>query len=143
MAKKTRTQAEQFVPRYLGVARTGPTRKLDLIPWRGEPITVTLECEEFSSLCPVTGQPDYGALSISYRPKAHVVETKSLRLYLLQFRNEGVFNEVLVDRVANELWRQLKPAWVIVEGRFRSRGGIRIQARAVRPVGAWPDGLPK
>ena len=89
---------------------------------------------EFTSLCPVTGQPDFATLSISYEPRRHLVESKSLKLYLWQFRDQGVFNEVLVDRIANDLYRQLRPKWLEVAGHFHSRGGIRISARARRPA---------
>ena len=94
--------------------------------------TVTIVNPEFTSVCPKTGQPDFGSLNIRYRPRRHLVESKSLKLYLWHFRNEGVFNEELVARVADDLSRQIRPQWLEVEGKFNSRGGIAISARVER-----------
>lgn len=113
---------------YLGKLRNEPTDTLDLISWEGSAITVRLECAEFSSLCPVTGQPDYGILTIEYVPDRHLVETKSLKLYLWRFRDQRAFNEVLVDTIARDMFRQLSPRWLRVTGTFNPRGGIRVTA---------------
>ena len=123
-----------YKPRYLGKRAPQPVSAVDLIPWQGAETVITLDCDEFSSLCPVTGQPDYATLTISYEPLQHLVESKSLKLYLWQFRELGIFNEVLVERIAADLFRQLQPKWLEVEGHFHSRGGIRISARSRRPV---------
>lgn len=123
---------EEYKPAYLGTRATEPIEEVDLIPWEGRQIEITLVCEEFTSLCPVTGQPDFGRLEIGYVPNQALIESKSLKLYLLKFRQEGIFSEVLVDRIANELWKQADPKWIRVRGNFNSRGGIAIQAEAVR-----------
>jgi 7-cyano-7-deazaguanine reductase len=124
--------ARSYSPKHLGRRSPQPIEKVDLIPWSGGDIEISLECDEFSSLCPVTGQPDFGSLNIRYRPRRHLVESKSLKLYLWHFRNEGVFNEELVARVADDLSRQIRPQWLEVEGKFNSRGGIAISARVER-----------
>ncbi len=116
--------------RYLGKPRNEPTDTLDLIPWEGSAITVRLDCSELSSLCPVTGQPDYGSLVIEYAPDKHLAETKSLKLYLWRWRDQRAFNEVLVDQIAGDLFRQLRPRWLRVTGQFNPRGGIRVSATA-------------
>lgn len=79
---------------------------------------------EFTSLCPKTGQPDYGNISITYIPKKVCIETKSLKLYLMAYRNEGAFMEDMVNQIANDLESVLSPKCLTVSGWFNSRGGI-------------------
>jgi 7-cyano-7-deazaguanine reductase len=93
---------------------------------------VALLCSEFTTLCPVTGQPDYGRLRIEYVPGARCVESKSLKLYLMRFRNEGAFHEDCVNRVADDLFTKLAPRYLRVYGDFNARGGIAIKPLAVR-----------
>ncbi len=128
----TKSEKENYTPVHLGRRSVDAVDVVDLIPWRGGDITVSLGCNEFTSLCPVTGQPDFGELKIIYMPKKSLVETKSLKLYLLKFRDKGVFSEVLVDQIANELWSQIHPKWLVVKGEFNSRGGIGIEVKAER-----------
>ncbi|MCP4547257.1 MAG: NADPH-dependent 7-cyano-7-deazaguanine reductase QueF [bacterium] len=118
--------------KYLGKKISGPTRELDLIDWEGGEIDIELEAEEFTSLCPVTGQPDFGTILIRYRPDRFIVETKSLKLYLWSFREEPSFVEQLVNTMADELFGQIQPQWLEVEGRFNSRGGIRLNVSTSR-----------
>lgn len=108
--------------------------RLEAIPFKAGlgKTTVTLGTEEFTSLCPVTGQPDFGEIIIEYIPRVLLVETKSLKLYLFSFRNVGVFQEVLVNRILDDLFRLLKPRYMRVTGRFKSRGGIAITPVAER-----------
>ena len=91
---------------------------------------VLLETEEFASLCPVTGQPDSCSLSISYVPDERVLETKSLKYYLVSFRNYPAFNEQVVNRILDDLVAAVRPSWMRVVGRFSPRGGIRLTATA-------------
>jgi 7-cyano-7-deazaguanine reductase len=123
-----------YKPAHLGVRSSDPIDRVDLIPWKGSPLSLTLSCKEFTSLCPVTGQPDFGEIIIEYVADAHLIETKSLKLYLLKYRNTGVFSEVLVDTIADDLWEQVQPKELIVRGTFASRGGIEITAEAYRPL---------
>lgn len=125
-----------YTPEHLGKRSSAPVDHVDLIPWTGGDIDVVLRCEEFTSLCPITGQPDFGDLTIRYKPHRHIVETKSLKLYLLQYRNRGVFNEEAVAGMSDDLFEQIAPAWLEVEGAFTSRGGIRLRVTARRPVPA-------
>ncbi|HPD32051.1 MAG TPA: preQ(1) synthase [Phycisphaerae bacterium] len=117
---------------HLGKPSNQPTEKVDLIEWSGQPMTVRLECSEFTSLCPVTGQPDFGQIIIEYVPGRFLVETKSLKLYLWKYRSEPGFNESLVDRIASDLFEQIRPLWLRVRGQFNPRGGIRVTATAER-----------
>ena len=118
--------------KHLGKRSNEPIDKVDLIEWKGDRILVQLECTEFTSLCPVTGQPDFGELAIEYVPDKHLAETKSVKLYLWRYRNERAFNEVLVDRIATDLYEQIKPLWLEVVGEFNIRGGILVTATAQR-----------
>jgi len=118
--------------KHLGKPSNEPTDTLDLIEWTGDRIVVRLDCSEFSALCPVTGQPDYGQLVVEYVPDKHLAETKSLKLYLWQYRDKAGFNEALVDAIATDLARQIRPFWLRVIGTFNPRGGIRVTATAQR-----------
>lgn len=118
--------------KHLGKPSNQPIDRIDLIDWQGGAMTIRLDCSEFSSLCPVTGQPDFAALLIEYVPDRHLVETKSLKLYLWRYRDQRAFNETLIDAIASDLFQQLKPHWLRVTGRFNARGGIGLTAAAER-----------
>lgn len=92
---------------------------------------VRLSAPEFTSLCPITGQPDFATIEIEYIPNKRLVESKSLKLYLTQFRQSGEFHEACVNRIANDLVTILKPKYLRVEGLFTARGGISIHPVAV------------
>lgn len=87
---------------------------------------VTFDCPEFTTLCPKTGQPDFGHIYISYIPRREMVESKSLKLYLFSFRNHGDFHEDCVNIIANDLFRLMNPRYLEVKGVFMPRGGISI-----------------
>ncbi|MSN27062.1 MAG: NADPH-dependent 7-cyano-7-deazaguanine reductase QueF [Geobacter sp.] len=86
--------------------------------------TLHIECPEFTCLCPMTGQPDFGKIIIDYQPENLCVESKSLKLYLGSFRMHGEFHEAGVNRICNDLAKLLAPAWLTVRGEFTPRGGI-------------------
>jgi 7-cyano-7-deazaguanine reductase len=99
-------------------------------PFRpGQEAVVHLEAFEFTSLCPITGQPDWGTIEIEYCPDRYCVESKSLKLYLMGFRQHGSFHEECVSRICADLVHLLEPAWIQVVGKFNSRGGIRLEPR--------------
>lgn len=87
---------------------------------------VTFDCPEFTTLCPKTGQPDFGHIYISYIPRRKMVESKSLKLYLFSFRNHGDFHEDCVNVIMKDLWKLLDPKYIEVKGIFMPRGGISI-----------------
>ncbi len=91
---------------------------------------IHIEAPEFTSLCPKTGQPDFGAIVIDYQPDKRCLESKSLKLYLQGFRMFGEFHEACVNRIANDLVNLLDPVWLTVEGRFTPRGGIKFWPKA-------------
>ncbi len=90
------------------------------------PYWVKFNCPEFTTLCPITGQPDFATIYISYIPDLRLVESKSLKLYLFSFRNHGSFHEDCVNTIMKELIRQLDPNYIEIWGKFLPRGGISI-----------------
>lgn len=98
--------------------------------------TITLDCAEFTSLCPITGQPDFARLRIEYVPGERCVETKSLKFYLASFRDERAFNEALVNRILDDFVRACEPRRASVRGEFGARGGISLSVVASHPGSA-------
>lgn len=86
--------------------------------------TIEIVCPEFTSLCPVTGQPDFGTITFTYRPGDRCVELKSLKLYLQRYRNQGIFYEAVTNRLLNDFVMAAAPKWCQVVGAFSARGGI-------------------
>jgi len=95
----------------------------------GRDYTIEIVCPEFTSLCPKTGQPDFATIRIRYVPDQHLVELKSLKLYLWSFRQEGAFHEDVTNRIANDLVGAANPRWLEVTGDFNVRGGIKTEVR--------------
>ncbi len=92
----------------------------------GNDYFVKFNCPEFTSLCPITGQPDFAAIYISYIPDIKMVESKSLKLYLFSFRNHGAFHEDCVNQIMKDLIALMDPRYIEVWGKFTPRGGISI-----------------
>ena len=109
-----------------------PSKKLEAFPNRtpGRFYLVTLESDEFTCLCPITGQPDFAKIRIQYVPDEKIVESKSLKLYLWSYRDEGAFHEHVVNRILDDLVGILDPHWCKVSGTFNIRGGIGITVQA-------------
>ncbi|HEY4813772.1 MAG TPA: preQ(1) synthase [Chthoniobacterales bacterium] len=97
---------------------------------------IKFECADFTSLCPVTGQPDFAKITIEYVPSDRCIETKSLKFYLASYRNTRSFNEEIVNRVLDDVVAACSPQEALVYGEFAARGGIRVSAEAqyVEPV---------
>lgn len=102
---------------------------------------VKFNCPEFTSLCPMTGQPDFAAIYIAYIPDKKLVESKSLKLYLFSYRNFGEFHEDCVNRIMKDLITLLAPKYIEVWGRFLPRGGISIDpyANYGQPGTQWEE----
>lgn len=94
---------------------------------------ISFDVEEFTSMCPVTGQPDYSTVHISYLPKERCLESKSLKLYMQSFRNEGIFCEALAAKIASDLFTCLEPDQISVTVVQSARGGISTTASARFP----------
>ena len=102
-------------------------------PSPGRDYEVHLECPEFTCLCPMTGQPDFATITVTYVPGERIVELKSLKLYLWSFRDEGTFHEAVVNRILDDLVCAVEPRRMQVVGDFRVRGGIHTVVTASHP----------
>ena len=91
---------------------------------------LTIRCPEFTSLCPKTGQPDFGEITIEYCPDKLCIELKSLKFYMQSYRNRGVFYEALTNEILDDLSKVCKPRWMKITSRFTPRGGITTEVCA-------------
>ncbi len=116
----------------LGRDSTQPSKKLETFPNHhpNRDYTVTLTTDEFTCVCPATSQPDFAKLTIRYIPEQRVVESKSLKLYLWSYRDEGVFHEHVANVILDDLVEALEPRWCEVQADFAVRGGIAISVQA-------------
>ncbi len=95
-------------------------------------IVVPFLCHEFTSICPMTGQPDFAKFEIAYIPNKKCIESKSLKLYLFSFRNHGEFHEDVTNRIMEDVIDKIKPKFIRVWGDFNVRGGIAIKPMALK-----------
>lgn len=116
----------------LGKKTTGPVRQLESFPNKhpGRRYLVTLVCSEFTCVCPMTGQPDFATITIRYIPDRRVLESKSLKLYLWSYREEGTFHEHVTNRILDDVVKAIQPHYCKVTGAFGVRGGISITVEA-------------
>ncbi len=108
-------------------------------PAPGEAYVVRFTCPEFTSICPITGQPDFAHIVIDYVPSEWIVESKSLKLFLTSFRNHGAFHEACTMFIAQRLTDLLDPVWLRIGGYWYPRGGIPIDV--FWQTGAPPEGI--
>ena len=94
---------------------------------------ILIDDPEFTSICPKTGLPDFGILTIRYMPRKECMELKSLKEYLFEYRNLGIFQENIVNQVLNDVVKATDPVWAIIKGDFRPRGGISTTVIATYP----------
>ena len=92
--------------------------------------SITIRCPEFTSICPRTGQPDFGEILIEYCPDKLCIELKSLKFYLQGYRNKGIYYEALTNDILNDLSGACRPRWMKVTSRFTPRGGISTEVTA-------------
>ena len=114
-----------------GIAAKLP--KLDTWPNHFAGYEITIRFPEYTSVCPKTGLPDFGTITIHYMPKKVCLELKALKLYLLAYRNLGIFYENAVNRMLRDIVAATKPAWCVVRGEFTPRGGLTTTVEA-----RWP-----
>lgn len=129
---------------FLGKNAT-PTRKLETFPNHNKErdYKIILRTEEFTCLCPMTGQPDFAKITIEYIPDKLIVESKSLKLYFWSFRNESTFHEHVTNVIMEDLVQAMAPRWCKVTAEFAVRGGIAITVdaeykKAIAPK-SWPS----
>ena len=98
--------------------------KIDVFPNHFKKYEVEIHTSEFTSICPKTGLPDFGKITVHYSPKKSLIELKSFKMYLLGYRNLGIFNENIVNRILDDVVSACNPEWAEVLGEFTSRGGL-------------------
>ncbi len=97
----------------------------------GRRYTIDIDCPEFTSVCPKTGLPDFGTIHIEYIPDRKCIELKALKYYLLQYRNQGIFYEMVTNKILDDLVQACQPVYMKVTGDFTARGGITTKVTAV------------
>ena len=143
--KRTRKKTPLQLGRPVAIPVSPDQARLDRVPnpHPGENYVVRFVMPEFTSLCPITGQPDFAHLVIDYVPDRHLVESKSLKLYLASFRNHGAFHEDCTVAIGKKLVALLKPRWLRIGGYWYPRGGMPIDVfwqKGKLPAGTWvPD----
>ena len=118
-------------------ARAGVTTKLPTLeawPNQYPGYVITTRYPEYTSMCPKTGLPDYGTITIQYQPRNSCIELKSLKMYLLAYRNLGIFYENAVNKILHDIVKAVDPHWCIVRGEFTPRGGLNTSIFA-----RWPE----
>lgn len=123
----------KYTPRH---ARSGTRVNLPALEtwpsqYRGYEITISIP--EYTSVCPKTGLPDFGTVTIRYLPAKHCLELKSLKYYILAYRDLGIFYENAVNRILDDVARACRPKWAVVRGEFTTRGGMRTTVEARYP----------
>ena len=96
-------------------------------PRPGREYSIKISCPEFTSLCPKTGQPDFGTITIEYCPDKKCIELKSLKFYMQSYRSKGIFYEALTNQILDDLAAEAKPKWMKITSRFTPRGGITTE----------------
>lgn len=112
----------------LGRADAAPDRNLETFPINDSSQEITIDCREFTCRCPITAQPDWATIRIDYRPSDRGIETKSLKLYLETYREEGIFHEHLATKIRDDMVAALSPVFLKVTVNFNVRGGIALSA---------------
>lgn len=107
--------------------------KLETWPNQFPGYRITTRFPEYTSVCPKTGLPDYGAITIEYEPRKRCLELKALKMYLLAYRNLGIFYENAVNRILRDIVEAARPVWCVVRGEFTPRGGLTSAVEA-----RWP-----
>ena len=108
---------------------------IETFPNQFQDYEIRIEIPEFTSVCPKTGLPDFGTVTIQYGPNKLCLELKSLKLYILAYRNRGIFYENIVNRILEDIVSACRPVWATVRGEFNPRGGMKavVEARYPRP----------
>jgi len=130
MRRKTR-----YTPEHAAAGLDAKFPEIETWPNQFPGYEIVIDIPEFTSVCPKTGLPDFGTIKIRYMPAKHCLELKSLKEYLYSYRNLGIFQENVVNRVLEDVVSAARPVWAVVSGDFRPRGGIGtvIEARWPRP----------
>ncbi len=133
-------KSSRYTPEHARAGLNADFPEIETWPNQFPSYEIVIDVPEFTSVCPKTGLPDFGEISLRYMPDKVCLELKSFKEYLLTYRNLGIFQENIVNRVLEDVVRAAKPKWAIVRGDFRPRGGIStvVEARWPRPNSRSP-----
>ncbi len=123
----------QDAPLSPDIIETGMLEPIEYVYGSRREIEIVIDQPEYTAVCPRTGLPDFGCITICYVPAGHIIELKSLKYYLLQYRNVGIFYENAVNRILEDLVAVLSPRQMIVTGHFTARGGISTTVKVRYP----------
>ena len=126
-------KAPRYTPEHAAAGLDAKFPEIETWPNQFPGYEIVVDDPEFTSVCPKTGLPDFGVLTIRYMPEKHCLELKSLKEYLQAYRNLGIFQENIVNQVLEDVVKWAKPVWAEVKGEFRPRGGISTTV-----VAKWP-----
>lgn len=106
---------------------------LDIFPYEypGKDVVINIDTDEFTAVCPFSGLPDFAAIKVNYIPNKHLIELRSLKYYLLSYRNVGIYQEHLVNRILEDLVQCCRPKWMEVIADYKIRGGVHTVASRV------------
>jgi 7-cyano-7-deazaguanine reductase len=133
MAKASPSTSPRYTAEHASAGLDHDFPEIETWPNQFPGYEIVVDDPEFTSVCPKTGLPDFGALKIHYMPDKHCLELKSLKEYLQSYRNLGIFQENIVNQVLEDVVRWAKPVWAEVKGEFRPRGGISTMV-----IAKWP-----
>lgn len=133
MVKKSAARSPRYTPEHAAAGLDARFPEIETWPNQFPGYEILVDDPEFTSVCPKTGLPDFGVLTIRYMPDKDCLELKSLKEYLHTYRNLGIFQENVVNRVLEDVVKWARPVWAEVKGEFRPRGGI-----ATTIVARWP-----
>ena len=125
----------EYTPEHAGSGVRAKLPQIETWPNQYKNYEITISIPEYTSICPRTGLPDFGTITLHYLPAAECIELKSLKYYILGYRNMGIFYENAVNRILDDVVRACRPKWAVVRGEFTTRGGMHstIEARYPRP----------
>lgn len=137
MAEKKSTRKSEYGEKEARAGLDARLPEIHTFPNQFPDYEITIEVPEYTSVCPKTGLPDFGKLTIWYIPNKKVIELKSLKMYILAYRNLGIFYENAVNRILEDIVRACRPKKAFVRGEFTPRGGLRSTVEARYPRGRW------
>ncbi len=128
-------KSPRYTPEHAAAGLDTELREIETWPNQFSGYEIVIDVPEFTSVCPKTGLPDFGVISLRYMPDRQCLEMKSFKEYMNSYRDLGIFQENIVNRVLEDVVRAARPVWAVVRGEFRPRGGIStvVEARWPRP----------
>ena len=133
-----RTHQPEYTSEHAGSGVRARLPQIETWPNQYKNYEITISIPEYTSICPRTGLPDFGTITIHYLPNRLCLELKSLKYYILSYRNLGIFYENAVNRILDDVAHSCLPKWVVVRGEFTTRGGMRTSIEARYPRKAVP-----